>query len=597
LQPGTKIDIDELRAMVHPEDRPSFETVLQLARTKGVGLDHYFRIVTQSGKVKHLHSVGAGVLGSEGRIEIVGALQDVTEQKAAEETLRRSEAFLAKGQTLSQTGTFSWRLATEEFIWSDELYRIYEFEPGIHITFEIIATRYLPEDKSIITGVAEQARRGIMNFDYAHRLLMPNGSIKYIHVVAHRGRDEDGQVEYFGAVQDITQRHLADEARRLSEGRWKRIVDNSAIGIAVADLDGRFEIVNTAFQKLIGFTEEELKEMNFIHITEPQFREQNSTLTLELLRGKRDQFNIEKQYRCKDGRVVWVRNNVSLLSGADGAPRNVMAIVEDISLRKAAEGSLRVTQARLTRAAELGTAAELSVSIAHEINQPLSGIITNANTCLRMLGAEPPNIEGARETARRTLRDGNRASDVVTRLRALFNKKPPTIELIDVNEATREVIALLSSGIQASDVLLRTELAGDLPLVKGDRVQLQQVILNLIQNAIDSMTAIDNRPRLLLIRTTRGEGDYVQLAVRDSGSGLTSEAEDRMFESFYTTKSNGMGMGLAISRSIVESHQGRLWAEPNDGPGVTFFFSIPQQNRFGTAPTAVEPGPSRDSRR
>src|SRR5262249_45243676 len=153
--------------------------------------------------------------------------------------------------------------------------------------------------------------------------------------------------------------------------------------------------------------------------------------------------------------------------GADGTPRNVMAIIEDITSRKAAERSLRVTQARLARATELGTAVELSVSIAHEISQPLSGIITNTNTCLRMLGSEPPNVEGARETARRTLRDSNRASEVVTRLRALFSKKPQMLELIDVNEATREVIALLSNGIQANEVILQTELAGDLPVVKG----------------------------------------------------------------------------------------------------------------------------------
>jgi PAS domain S-box-containing protein len=424
--------------------------------------------------------------------------------------------------------------------------------------------------------VAERARSGeVANFDYGHRLLMPNGSIKHIHVVAHRSRNEDGRIEYFGAVQDVTQRYLADEARRLSEGRWRRIVDNSAIGIAVADLEGRFEIANAAFQKLIGFTEDELRDTTFIEITEPRFRNQNSVLTTELLQGERDQFNIEKQYRCKDGRLVWVRNNVSLLPGPDGTPRGIMAIVEDITSRKAAEETLRLTQARLARAAEVATAAELSVSIAHEVNQPLSGIITNANTCLRMLGAEPPNVDGARETARRTLRDGNRASEVVTRLRALFDKKPPTLELIDLNGAAQEVIALLSNGIQANRVVLRTELAGDLPCVEGDRVQLQQVILNLIQNAIDSMTAVDDRVRQLQIKTKRDDGNHVSLAVRDTGIGLAPDAVERMFESFYTTKSNGMGIGLAISRSIIEGHKGRLWAETNDGPGVTFSFSIP----------------------
>jgi PAS domain S-box-containing protein len=546
-------------------------------KSTGIASSHETQLFRKDGS--RLPVLCGAAIFDEARGQVVAFVADLTERKRADEALRRSEAFLAKGQELSQTGTFSWLFATDEFIWSDELYRIYEFEPGTAVTFERIATRYHPEDRAVIARVVERARGGdVPNFDYGHRLLMPDGSIKYIHVVAHRSRNEDGRIEYFGAVQDVTQRYLADEARRLSEGRWKRIVDNSAIGIAVADLEGRFEVANAAFQRLIGFTEEELKEKNFLDITEPQFREQNFALTSELLRGKRDQFNIEKQYRCKDRRLVWVRTNVSLLPGADGTPRNIMAIIEDISSRKAAEGSLRVTQARLARAAELATAAELSASIAHEINQPLSGIITNANTCLRMLGADPPNVDGARETARRTLRDGNRASEVVTRLRGLFDKKPPVLELIDLNEAAREVITLLSNGIQVHQVALRTEFSGDLPSVKGDRVQLQQVILNLIQNAIDSMTSLDGRIRQLYIETKRDEGNLVRLSVKDTGIGLAPDALERMFESFYTTKSNGMGIGLAISRSIIEGHEGRLWAETNDGPGVTFFFSIPMSS-------------------
>jgi PAS domain S-box-containing protein len=562
---------------IHPEDLPHCIEAFTNAIASGNPFEWECRARRFDGAYRWFQSRGYPFRDSSGRIvRWYNLLIDIDDRKCAEERLRRNEAFLAKGESASLTGTFSWDFATGLFTWSKELYRIYEFDPANPVTFELIATRYHPEDKAVIARVAEWARGGgVPNFDYRHRLLMPNGSIKHIHVVAHRNRNEDGRVEYFGAVQDVTQRHLADEARRLSEGRWKRIVDNSAIGIVVADLEGRFEIANAAFQKLIGFTEEELKEMNFLDVTEPQFRDQNFTLTAELLRGMRDQFNIEKQYRCKDGRLVWVRNNVSLLPGADGTPRNIMAIIEDISSRKAAEGSLRVTYARLARAAELATAAELSASIAHEINQPLSGIITNTNTCLRMLGTDPPNIDGARETARRTLRDGNRASEVVIRLRALFNKKPPILDSIDLNGAAREVITLLSNGIQANHVVLRTEFADDLPSVKGDRVQLQQVILNLIQNAIDSMTAVDGRIRQLQIKTKRDEGHHVRLTIKDTGIGLAPDAVERMFESFYTTKGHGMGIGLAISRSIIEGHEGRLWAETNDGPGVTFSFSIP----------------------
>ncbi len=217
----------------------------------------------------------------------------------------------------------------------------------------------------------------------------------------------------------------------------------------------------------------------------------------------------------------------------------------------------------------------MTASIAHEVNQPLSGIITNASTCLRMLAADPPDVDGARETARRTIRDGNRASDVIARVRALFTKKEWTTESVDLNEATREVIALSLSELQRNQVMLRAELVSDLPHVTGDRVQLQQVILNLLRNASDAMSGVDDRPRQLLIRTEREGGDRVRVTVRDAGVGIGPQAMDRLFDAFYTTKSGGMGIGLSVSRSIVEKHHGRLWVERNDGPGATFAFSIP----------------------
>jgi signal transduction histidine kinase len=221
------------------------------------------------------------------------------------------------------------------------------------------------------------------------------------------------------------------------------------------------------------------------------------------------------------------------------------------------------------------TMSELTASIAHEVNQPLSGIITNANTCLRMLNANPPDVEGARETARRTIRDGNRAADVIVRLRALFSKKEFSLEPLDLNEATREVIALTLSDLQRNRVLLQSELAQDLPRIVGDRLQLQQVILNLLRNASDAMVGVGDRPRQLLIRTEGEDGDRVRVSVRDAGVGIDAQSMNKLFDAFYTTKSEGMGIGLSVSRSIIERHHGHLWAEPNDGPGVTFSFSIP----------------------
>jgi PAS domain S-box-containing protein len=370
------------------------------------------------------------------------------ERALSEAALKRSEAFLAEAQHLSRIGSFAWRVATNEITWSEQLYRIFEFDPRLTVTLELIGSRVHPEDLPLLRDMIERASSAAGDFQYEHRLLMPDHSVKYLNMIAHGTRNEDGELEYIGACQDVTQRQSSEEA-----------------------------------------------------------------------------------------------------------------------LAKA-----RSELAHVTRVMSLGA---LTASIAHEVNQPLSGIITNANTCLRMLAADPPNVDGARETARRTIRDGDRAAAVITRLRALFSKKDATIESLDLNEATREVIALSLSELQRNRVILRSELDDSLPPVAGDRVQLQQVILNLVRNASDAMSGIDDRPRQLLIRTEPDEGGHVRLSVEDAGVGFDPQAMDRLFDSFYTTKDDGMGIGLSVSRSIIASHHGRLWATPNEGPGATFSFSIP----------------------
>jgi PAS domain S-box-containing protein len=389
----------------------------------------------------------------------------------------------------------------------------------------------------------------------------------------------DGHHIFTGFVRDISERKQAEERLRRSEERWRSVFENSAIGVALTDLDGRFIASNPVYQRMLGYTEEELRNISFLDVTHEDYREHNLALVDELLAEERTQFQIEKQYRRKDGTLVWASVNVSMVLSSERLPRFLMALSEDITERKRAEEALAKARAELAHAARVLSFGALTASIAHEVNQPLSGIITNAGTCLRMLAADPPELDGARATAQRILRDGNRASEVVQRLRTLFARKQPMTEPVDLNDAAREVLALLSSELQRSQVILRTNLYEDLPTIRGDRVQLQQVILNLILNAADAMSGINDRPRNLLVTSSHEDShedtSWVRLSVCDSGAGIDPQNVEKLFDAFYTTKSHGMGIGLSVSRSIIESHEGWLRANANDGPGATFSFAIP----------------------
>jgi signal transduction histidine kinase len=266
----------------------------------------------------------------------------------------------------------------------------------------------------------------------------------------------------------------------------------------------------------------------------------------------------------------------------DGRSKELIFVgaVMDLTERKHSEKALNEARAEVARLSRAIALSALSASITHEIRQPLCGILNNAHTSIRMLAAEPPNVEGAAEMVRRTIRAVNRADDIISRLQTLFAKKTPTIEPVDLNDTVLEVIALSSGELRKNRVVLQSHFAKDLPAVNGDRIQLQQVILNLILNALDAMAGINDRPKTLLVETALGHPDGVRLSVRDTGVGLGSNAIEKLFDAFYTTKPHGMGVGLSLSRSIIEGHRGRLWATANDGPGATFTFCIPCAAEF-----------------
>jgi len=325
---------------------------------------------------------------------------------------------------------------------------------------------------------------------------------------------------------------------------------------------------------MTGYSEAELRGLAPADITHEEDRSETEAVVAAWLAGDDSPLHIEKRYRRKDGGVVWGDVSGFLVGPAVGGTPLRAAVVVDITERKRAADDLREVQAELAHVARVTTMGEMAASIAHEVNQPLSGVVINGNACLRWMAGDPPNMVEAREAVERIIRDGKRASEVIARIRNLSKKSAAEKELLDLNETIAEVVAFVQGELRRTRVALRTELARDLPRIIGDRVQLQQVVLNLVLNGLEAMSAIADRPRELVIETKREDAEHACVAVRDMGVGLDPESIHRLFDAFYTTKLGGMGMGLSISRSIIEHHGGRLWAVPNEGPGATFLFTV-----------------------
>jgi PAS domain S-box-containing protein len=448
---------------IHPDERKTFEEEWRAACAAGEPFDKEARLRRADGEYRRVLLRAVPWRDEDGNIvKWYGTTADIEDHKRAETALRRSEAYLAEAQRLSLTGSFAWNVSRGEVFWSDEMYRILGFDRATKPTLELLFQRIHPGDRAFVRATLDGASMHRTDLDIEHRLLMPEGSVKYVHVVGRTVSDETA---------------------------------GERAGLA------RF--------------------------------------------------------------------------GLESAGIEFVGAVMDVTAAKRAAEELNGAQAALAHVTRVTTLGELSASIAHEVSQPLGALVTNAEACLRWLDHGTPKLDEARRSVEMVIKDGHRAAEVIRRVRALSKKADPQMAPLDINDVVNEVIALVQREVFSHKVSLRTELAPALSAVLADRVQLQQVLINLVINGIEAMQPVTDRPRQLVIRSRQDETDQVMVAVTDCGVGISAGKADQLFNPFFTTKSDGLGMGLSICHSIIEAHGGRLSASGNAGPGATFQFALP----------------------
>jgi PAS domain S-box-containing protein len=572
--------VEEFATLFPPEAWARLVETFDAARLKKTTFDGDFPLISKDEISRTLRIVGHPVLGTSGEIlEFVGTAIDVTEQRQARAALQRAFDEIKGSEdrlrliidTIPVPAWSSRPDGSSAFIsqrWLD--YTGIPMEAALGWGWKVVVH---PDD---LDRTMEYWRAVLADHEEREleaRLRRFDGAYRWFLFRVSPLRDESGRiVQWYGTCIDIEDRKQAEESLRERERDLSMIIETMPGLVWCAAPNGELNYVNQRILDYIGSDLQALAQagwLNFLHPDDVQPTINAWSHAVET----GEPHDVQYRLRRFDGTYRWFHVLGQPACDADGHTTRWYGLLIDIDDRKNMEEALRNTQARLSRAAQTATVGELSASIAHEINQPLAAVVANGHACLRWLSAQPPNLAKAHEAAERIVRDGKDAGEVIRRIRALFKRASLEKTALDINDVIADVVRLTRSDVVRRGVAVETELEPGLPCVTGDRVQLQQLLFNLLVNGIEAMEGVTDRPKRLFICSKQQAGEGVLVEVGDCGPGLAEP--DKAFEAFFTTKENGLGMGLAICRSIVEAHQGRLWAESGDRAGATFCFTLP----------------------
>jgi PAS domain S-box-containing protein len=576
------IDLATVSEMIHPEDRELVFRAAQEALQNGVPADIEHRLVRANGEVRTIHSVGTVKRDPSGRpYEMFGTAQDVTNRKRSEEALKQSQFYLSEGQRLAHMG--SWAFNDSGHYWSDELYKIYGLDPQNGApTIEQYLALIHPQDRASMAETIKRMQEEHRGFDQIERIIRPDGQLRYIRAVAVPVIEQGLFKGFIGTTMDVTEQELLTRELRREQAYLAEAQSLTHIGSWATNFYTKqmFHLSDETF-RLHGFDPRNgpIPLERFFETIHPEDRA-GVTATLEQAIHTRTDYDIREFRVCHpDGTLRFLRT----IGHHDPSSEMgyYVGITMDITERKKAEQErekLRQLEADLAHINRVNTMGELAAALAHEIKQPIAAAVANAGACLGFLEGERPDILEAREAASGTIGSARRAAEIIDHVRSLFKKSFPQREPVEVNELIREVALLLHNDIRRNSVIVHLELAENLPEVAGDRVQLEQVLMNLMLNAIEAMRDAGGD---LTITSQPTDDGHLVVSVSDTGLGVPANKIDQIFDTFFTTKPQGTGMGLAISRSIVESHGGRLWATSDSGRGATFRFTLPQEGLMG----------------